>query len=264
VKAPDRIVVLIGDEEIQHRFVASHLADLGNTTIVIARQPKAPIRNKLATSIRRFGLAGAISRALLKIALRIGGETSRRQADLSRVLGDPQFPDSVPVYKTIGVNSVETQTLLRQLAPDILCVYGTYIVSDSTLSICPIALNLHTGISPRYRGADCYFWPLYEGEPDFVGATVHQCTSDVDGGDIYRVAQAELRSGDGLGAIFGRSVLTGSSLYRSVVQDFISKRDVNVISQDLSEGQEYKAAMRGWLAEFRVMRFIRGGLSENP
>lgn len=256
----ERIVVLIGDEQIQHRYVASSLSEFPNVAIVIARQPKAPVTKKLRGAIRRFGLLGVISRSLLKITLRISGEAARREADLARVLGNPQFPKDVELHQTVGVNSPETQALLRQLAPDILCVYGTYIVSEATLSIAPVALNLHTGISPRYRGADCYFWPLYEGEPSFIGATVHQCTSEIDGGAIYAVAQASPNPEDGLGAIFGRSVITGSSLYNRVIRDLMSNRDLDVISQNLSEGKEYKASMRGWRAEFRVMRVLQRGV----
>ena len=201
-------------------------------------------------------MARAISRVLLKLVLRGSGESSRRQADLARVLGDPQFPENARIYKTEDVNSAETQNLLRRISPEILCVYGTYIVSDATLSIAPVALNLHTGISPRYRGADCDFWPLHERELDWIGATVHTCTSDIDGGSIYRTGSAILEPDDGIGAVFGRCVVTGSALYKAVVQDLVSHRDVKAIPQDLSAGREYRVAMRGWLAELRVMRSI--------
>ena len=257
---PERIVILIGAEEPQHRYVASRLAELPNSTIVIARHPDVPLTKKITRAAKRFGAVNAISRLLLKIALRITGESSRRNLDLGRVLGDPQFPGHVEVYRTSGVNSVETQTLLRELAPDILCVYGTYIVSDLTLSIAPIALNLHTGISPRYRGADCEFWPLHQGELNYIGATVHACTSDVDGGLIYSIAPATMQAQDGLGAVFGRCVVIGSSIYKTAVQDLISERGTKAVPQNLRDGKEYKAVMRGWIAEFRVMLAIRRGL----
>jgi methionyl-tRNA formyltransferase len=251
-----QIVVLIGSEELQHRFVASSLAELDNVSIVIARHPS----RSLLKRIKRFGLTVAILRVLLKIALRVSGESSRRQADLARVLGDPKFPENAMVYKTEGVNSAETQSLLRKISPDILCVSGTYIVSDATLSIAPVALNLHTGMSPRYRGADCDFWPLYNRELNWIGATVHTCTSDVDGGSIYRTESAILEPEDEIGAVFGRCVIIGSALYKAVVQDLASLREVKAIPQDLSAGREYRVAMRGWLAEMRVMRSISRGL----
>ena len=169
------IVVLIGSEELQHRFVARSLAELDNVSIVIARHPRLPLRKRINGARKRFGLTVAVSRVLLQLALRGSGEISRRQADLARVLGDPIFPENAKVYKTEGVNSPETLSLLRKISPDILCVYGTYVVSDATLAIAPVVLNLHTGMSPRYRGADCDFWPLHERELNWIGATVHTC-----------------------------------------------------------------------------------------
>jgi methionyl-tRNA formyltransferase len=257
----ERIVILTGSDP-QHRYVARALADLpGVAAIVVTQQPELPLLRRIRRARKRFGLVGMLSRALLKLTLRAIGETSRRKADLTRVLGEPKFPGNVPIFRTIGVNSAQTQALLRELAPGILCVYGTYIVSDATLSIAgQLALNLHTGISPRYRGADCEFWPLHEREPNFVGATIHTCTSDLDGGAIFGTAMVKLELEDGLGAVFGRCVVAGSALYKRVVDDLITGREIKPVPQDLSVGREYKVAKRGWLAEFNVARAIRRGL----
>jgi methionyl-tRNA formyltransferase len=256
-----RIVILTGPD-LQHRYVASALADLANlTAIVVVQQPRLPLLRRLARARRRFGFAGMLSLALLKLTLRAIGETSRRKADLERVLGKAEFPDSVPIFRTTGVNSDQTQALLRDVGPDILCVYGTYIVSESTLSIAgQVALNLHTGVSPRYRGADCDFWPLHERELHLLGATVHTCTSDLDGGAIFGTAAARLEAEDGVGAVFGRCVVAGGDLYKRVVHDLITAREIKAIPQDLSAGKEYRVAMRGPLAELRVAGLIRRGL----
>lgn len=216
---------------------------------------------RIKRAIKRFGVGGSVSRALLKFTLKTTGETARRDAELVRVLGNPEFPKNIPIIETTGVNSAQTQSVLRDLAPDILCVYGTYVVSDATLSIANrFALNLHTGISPRYRGADCEFWPLHEQKLDFVGATVHACTADLDGGAIFGITRAKLEAEDGLGAVFGRCVIAGTQLYKRVVADFAAGKEVESVPQNLSLGKEYKVAMRGWRAEARVAGLLRRGL----
>jgi methionyl-tRNA formyltransferase len=256
-----RVVVLTGPA-VQHRYVSAALAMLPNVVaIVVVRQPADPGVKRILRAIRRFGLTGLLSRTLLKLALRVTGETARRDRDLERVLGKCDFPNDVPLFNTVGVNSPQTQTLLRKLRPDILCVYGTYIVSEPTLSIANyLALNLHTGISPRYRGADCEFWPLHERELHWIGATVHCCTADVDGGAILGTASAELQPQDRLGGIFGRCVIAGSALYKRVIQDLLIGQELRTIPQDLSVGRQYKVAMRGWRAELRVAWALRRGL----
>jgi hypothetical protein len=255
-------VVVLTRSNLQHRFVAAALAELpGIVGIVETAQPSVPFWKRVRRAYKRFGFAGMVSRGALKLALKLSGEAARRETDLRKVLDEPRPVGGVPVFKTVGVNSAETQKVLRNLNPDILCVYGTYIVSDATLSIArQLALNLHTGMSPRYRGADCEFWPIHNKEPNYVGATVHRCTSDLDGGAIYGVVPASLHADDRLGAVFGRSVVVGSALYRRIVDDFIEGRAIQPVSQDLAMGKEYKVAMRGWRAELRVASLIRSGL----
>ena len=46
------------------------------------------------------------------------------------------------------------------------------------------AINIHMGLSPYYRGTDCNFWALYDGNFDKVGATIHLLSSKLDGGKI--------------------------------------------------------------------------------
>ena len=261
---PKRVVVLTGSD-LQHRYVAAALADLPNVVgIVVTRQPKIPLLKRIDRARRRFGFFGMLSRILLKLTLKVTGETSRRNADLARVLGKSEFPKHIPTFETVGVNSPRTQAILRNLHPDIICVYGTYIVSDPTLAIASqIALNLHTGISPRYRGADCEFWPLHQRELKCLGATVHTCTAELDGGAIFGTVEAKLEADDRVGAVFGRCVVVGSKLYKEVVDNFAVSSVIKPAPQDLSTGKEYRVSMRGWLAESRVAWLIGRGLIRN-
>lgn len=255
-----RKIVILTETETHHRYVAKALAELSEVAAIVVAQQRLALLKRVKRTAKRYGVFGALSRAILKLVLKVTGETSRRRADLVRVLGEPKFPDNVSIFRTVGVNSAQTRAVLRDLAPDILCVYGTPIVSDTILSIARIALNLHTGVCPRYRGSDCEFWALHEQELNFLGATVHACTPDVDGGAIFGIARAKLEANDGLGAVCGRCVAVGARLYKQVVSDLITGREIKAPPQDLSAGREYKLAMRGWLAEFRVARLIRCGL----
>ena len=131
------------------------------------------------------------------------------------------------------------------MAPDFIAVYGTGIVPDSVLSkATKKAFNMHTGISPYYRGAACAFWPIHEGEPDMVGATVHECVSAVDGGEIYATAKAPLFRGDSLHAIFARAAKAGAEAYARVLVDAVNGR-LTGQGQDLSQGREFRGSMRG-------------------
>ncbi|WGI23278.1 formyltransferase family protein [Amylibacter sp. IMCC11727] len=49
-------------------------------------------------------------------------------------------------------------------------------------------VNIHMGMSPWYRGAACNFWACKDGNPQYVGATLHLLAKGLDtGGMLYHV-----------------------------------------------------------------------------
>ena len=56
------------------------------------------------------------------------------------------------------------------------------------------AINIHMGISPYYKGADCNFWAIYEGNTNLVGATIQYLSKDLDNGPILFHAVNEYHS----------------------------------------------------------------------
>lgn len=254
------VVVLTGTA-VEHRYVTRILAaGLDVAAVVTDLGARRGRLDRLARARRRFGTRGLLERSALRAVLRASGESGRRNRALIDVLGDPAFPAGVPTFTTFGVNDAATRRLLHELSPDVLCVYGTSIVGRDTLaSARRIALNLHTGISPRYRGADCTFWPLYNGEPQWLGATVHECTADVDGGAVYGTARARLEASDGVAEVFGRCVVAGADLYAHVTADALAGTAA-ATPQDLRQGTDYRVAARDWRAELVVRRALRDGL----
>ena len=53
------------------------------------------------------------------------------------------------------------------------------------------AINIHMGISPYYRGADCNFWAMYDGNSHLVGATIHMLSKGLDSGAILYHAMSK-------------------------------------------------------------------------
>ena len=67
-----------------------------------------------------------------------------------------------------------TVALLTSLRPVVVVVNGTRIIAARVLESagCPV-VNLHAGITPRYRGVHGGYWALAERHPEWVGTTVH-------------------------------------------------------------------------------------------
>lgn len=64
-------------------------------------------------------------------------------------------------------------------------VFGASWLKEPWLKAFPGRLfNLHLGLSPYYRGVGTNFWPLHDGRPEYVGATVHLLDEGIDSGPI--------------------------------------------------------------------------------
>jgi len=141
-----------------------------------------------------------------------------------------------------GINSAESLEVLQQRRPDAILIYGTSVVRNAVLDCATdICVNLHTGISPQYRGTACSFWPVVNDDLDMLGATIHECTSGVDSGPIFEIVHSRYEPGDDLHTIFGRAVMVGAEAYVRVVQRYLAGT-LTGVPQDLNLGREYRGA----------------------
>lgn len=123
------------------------------------------------------------------------GELRRRVAALAA---------SCPAAPLAGVARASFTTLnapaahaaIRALAPDLLIVHGTGILKPETFGVAPLAVNLHCGVLPRYRGHDSTFWALHGGDFEHVGASLHVIDAGVDTGALIAVARVPCGPGD--------------------------------------------------------------------
>jgi methionyl-tRNA formyltransferase len=258
-----RIILITGDATA-HRYVANQLASAIKLEAIIVDHGRKLTRNgRLRQVWKRYTAAQIFSRLLFSLFRRIWKDDLASERSMTAVLGKVNCGDfKCPelLRHVDGINTKPGVELVRSLDPDVILVYGTGIVGTKVLMQARrLALNMHTGISPYYRGCDCAFWPLYNEEPQMVGATVHECTKDVDGGRIFGTTQAVLHEDDDLFAVFARSVAAGAQLYVEKVSELL-EHDLIGSTQDFSVGKEYKAYMKGVFAELKVRRSIKEGL----
>ena len=90
---------------------------------------------------------------------------------------------------------VELDPFLRS---DIYIIFGSSYIKGELIDflIKKKALNIHMGVSPYYRGTDCNFWALYDGNPHLVGATIHYISKGLDSGNILYHAISSINKTD--------------------------------------------------------------------
>jgi len=97
----------------------------------------------------------------------------------------------IPVEKKTHFPSVNDEgciSLLQELNPDVVIVNGTRIISKKVLESTKAAfINMHTGITPKYRGVHGGYWAMVNNDAQNCGVTIHLVDKGIDtGGIIYQ------------------------------------------------------------------------------
>lgn len=260
-------IVLVTADNLEHIYVANKLAEaIPLNRIIVDHGRRIGLLANARRLWRKYSVEQLCSRVHFAIMTRLWRDEAVGRNSMIAAYGAGnclQFSHPELLQHIHGINTAEGVQAVASLNPDVLLIYGTVLVSSRVLSLAKmIALNMHTGISPYYRGADCAFWPLYNGELEMVGATVHECTRDIDGGRIFGTARAQLQLGDDVFSVFARSVMAGADLYVAKVKELMAGK-LEGVTQDLSSGREYRACERNVAAESAVRKRIQGGLITN-
>lgn len=198
--APVPAVAIVGDQ-LRHRWYATVLADDPRVElrgIVSERQPPQP---RGATAAEDATVADHFERRRVAEKAHLGGARGLDE------LGPPTL--SVERGET---NEEHVVRWIHALGAELLLLYGCGIVQRPLLDLYPRrAVNIHLGLAPYYRGHATNFWPLVNGEPECVGATVHVATFEVDAGDVLCQARPEMTPDDDSHDIGSKALIAGAS-----------------------------------------------------
>ena len=91
------------------------------------------------------------------------------------------------------LNNCKLIFLDKFLKSDLYIVFGSSYIKGNLAKFLSKkrTYNIHMGISPYYRGADCNFWALYDNNYHLVGSTIHRLTEGLDNGPILYHAICE-------------------------------------------------------------------------
>lgn len=169
-------------------------------------------------------------------------------------------PDLVTLVRHI--NDPQVMALADRLKPDVIAVFGTSLIRGELLTRGRLGIvNLHGGLSPEYRGADCTFWALYNGEPEKIGCTLHFIDAGIDSGKLIAHVCPEVHEGDDELTLFWRAVRDSADVYAEAL-DRLARGEARGETQP-GKGRLYQVKDRGWRHERRVAGQLAAGLLKN-
>jgi folate-dependent phosphoribosylglycinamide formyltransferase PurN len=184
-------ILLLGGPGPSTRIVYNRLASQFGPFPAIIEQPvsrAALLRNR----VRKLGVRSTLSQLLFMTAIRpLLSHAARerlREIAIESGLDDTPIPEA-QLQHVPSVNSPEAMAALRAISPKVVVVNGTRIIARKVLESVPaVFINIHAGITPKYRGAHGAYWALANRDPNRCGVTIHVVDPGIDTGAI--VAQA--------------------------------------------------------------------------
>lgn len=216
----ERIVLLAGKKDttpIVYNFLKRHFS----VVKVVIEEPGSR-RVFLKRRIKRLGLFTVAGQILFRLLIvnALCRTSKKRVAEIVRRydLSDTPIP-SQEVCFVPSVNSDECFKLLQGLNPDIVVVCGTGIISKKILpGIGAPLINIHAGITPRYRGCHGAYWALVNRDVEHCGVTVHLVDAGIDTGAVLAQEKISVTRKDNFPTYPYLQLAVGLDLLKEVIQ----------------------------------------------
>jgi len=205
-----RITLLTGSE-LRHEFFRKFIASRPHQSTVLTVCEGQEGNQRAVTEARASGIT-AIERAHLD-------SRAASEEDFFRPFAATTEDRSNPIFIPRGqLNSESVVDAVLAAEPDVLAAYGCSIVTGRLLEAYRGRfLNAHLGLSPYYRGSGTNFWPLVNGEPEYMGVTFMHIDAGVDTGEIIHQIRPRIMANDMPHQIGNRLILDMALVYAEMM-----------------------------------------------
>jgi folate-dependent phosphoribosylglycinamide formyltransferase PurN len=171
----------------------NYLKKYFNFDALIVEQPvgKKQLIKRRIKKLGFFKVAGQVLFSLLIVPV-LNKTSGKRIAAIKKLYKFDETPlDKTKIINVSSVNDIKCIDELKRLSPDIVIVNGTRIISKNVLdAVKAVFINMHTGITPQYRGVHGGYWAMVNNDAAHFGVTVHLVDKGIDTGNILYQATA--------------------------------------------------------------------------
>ena len=158
------------------------------------------------------------------------------------------------------LNKCSIDTLSDFLKSDVYVIFGSSYIKGDLVNflVKNKALNIHMGVSPYYRGTDCNFWALYDGNPHLVGATIHMLSKGLDSGAMLYHALSQIKNNP-----FEYTMSTVKSAFHSFAERVKDQSIFNIQSEIQNKDKEVRYSKKDEFNEDVVKLFLNKQINLN-
>lgn len=194
---------------------------------VILERPVAP-SELLKKRIKKLGWWKVAGQLLFQLSIaKILKRTSRkRKEEILKKYGleNTIVPEN-KIIKVTSVNRAECIEALRKIKPELIIVCGTRIISKSVLESLPVKfMNIHAGITPKYRNVHGGYWALVNNDIENCGVTVHLVDEGIDTGTIIYQQKIPVTKRDNFATYPVLQLAEGIIYLKRAINDFFENK----------------------------------------
>jgi folate-dependent phosphoribosylglycinamide formyltransferase PurN len=231
-----RVVLLAGSDE-STSVVANYLGSRVRDLVLVVESPPSRVRMARRRA-RRVGWVDATGQILfVALALPVLRHTGKERRTSIRQAAAVDSSARDPDFVVSSVNDDRTISLLAELQPAVVVLHGTRIIGRALLNSldCPV-LNVHAGLTPRYRGVHGGYWALAEHHPEWVGTTVHLVDPGIDTGGILGQVTFTVTHEDSIGTYADLHLVHGLPLLAAQVEKVLEGGALEPVTTSVAPG----------------------------
>lgn len=262
-----RIVVIVSKDKSDLYFANQLMKRLNVVGVMVENQRHKPDSTpKYIKAIKLLGMPHILAAKLYnnvieKLRSKYAMYNKPENVADFGVQGLELFPvEDCSVLYTAGVNDInarENIEWLKKMKPDVIAVCGASIFKEEILSVPKKGvLNLHGGLSQKYRGLFTTDWAVYNEEPEYVGGTVHFVSPGIDDGDVVFQGRPDMTQNDNPNSLYVKVVKLGVDMMEQAIKDI--QNDELKSARLVKKGDLYLGSMFGLKKEMRYgKKYIR-------
>jgi phosphoribosylglycinamide formyltransferase 1 len=251
-----KIVILTG-EELRHEFIRKFIANSQGVSVAasycegVEKSLKILVQNDIEPNTCRLKHLRA---------------REQSEQDFFQLYTDSIVDQSKPTFIPKGsINDMQYVAEIIDLNPDLIIAYGCSIIKSELLDYFPGRfINVHLGLSPYYRGSGTNYWPLVNGEPEFVGATFMYIDKGIDTGEVIHQIRSKVEFSDSPVQIGNRLIVDIASEYVKLIRSFsaLDKISPDIFNHDYKSRYYQKKDYTEGSVEQLYKRFSSGMIEE--
>jgi methionyl-tRNA formyltransferase len=251
-------IILLGRDSFSTKVAYNFISQYYNIDCVILEKSVSQ-KQLLKRRVKKLGLWRVLGQILFQVmivpVLKKFSQKRIREIVSQYKLNENSIPND-KIKNVSSVNTQETINILLAKSPQLIIINGTRIISKQVLDSLSVPfINMHAGITPKYRGVHGMYWALVNNDEKNAGVTIHFVDKGIDTGKIIHQAKISYTSIDNFVTYPFLQLATGLNLLKQAINEYLNN-SINQFQNELGSQLWYHPTIWQYI-KYRLRKGIK-------